>query len=388
MDKHYGWQEGRAAQHTPGRMQNGQRWNERYRDDDRDVRGRGNEYGWDDDNRYGNRERFSSGADLDREDPNWNGPEDWSGSQRPGQWSQRTGGDLWRGSQSEYGRGREFGGQGGNRWRESGNYGRNPFGRYGGGEFGFNRGQGGQGYQSGSNQFGGSQSGWNRSESDQGFSGGHYGGFANEGYPDQASYGRGFTGQGSGEGFGGSGNWGGNRGFSSGYGSPGQGDFQSSQRSGGQRGQNYGQTFGQGYAGQGYGQGRGFSGRGPKGYQRSDERIKEQVSDRLMDDDDIDASEITIDVRNAEVTLTGTVGSRQEKRAAEDAAEQTPGVREVQNHLRVQSQESWGPRGGQSASGQSASSSQTGSIGGKQDSFSKSQESSSGQSRSKSTERE
>jgi hypothetical protein len=59
--------------------------------------------------------------------------------------------------------------------------------------------------------------------------------------------------------------------------------------------------------------------------------VKEQLSDRLMDDDDVDASEISIEVKNGEVTLTGTVNSREEKRAAEEIAEQSPGVREVQN---------------------------------------------------------
>ena len=64
MDKHYGWQEGRSSQ-GQGRPQNGQRWNERYRDDDRDMRGtRGGEYGGggDRDDR-----RVVSGGDLDRE---------------------------------------------------------------------------------------------------------------------------------------------------------------------------------------------------------------------------------------------------------------------------------------------------------------------------------
>ena len=45
MDKHYGWQEGRGA-NAQGRQQNGQRWNEGYRDDDREMRAsRGGEYG-------------------------------------------------------------------------------------------------------------------------------------------------------------------------------------------------------------------------------------------------------------------------------------------------------------------------------------------------------
>jgi hypothetical protein len=78
-----------------------------------------------------------------------------------------------------------------------------------------------------------------------------------------------------------------------------------------------------------------FTGRGPKGYQRSDDRIREDISDRLTDDPMVDASEITIEVKGGEVTLSGTVEDRDQKRRAEDIAEQVPGVRDVSNHLRV-----------------------------------------------------
>jgi hypothetical protein len=77
-------------------------------------------------------------------------------------------------------------------------------------------------------------------------------------------------------------------------------------------------------------------GRGPRGYQRPDERILEDVSDRLTDDPHVDASEIEVRVENREVTLNGTVASRFEKRHAEDVAESVPGVAHVQNNLRVQ----------------------------------------------------
>lgn len=77
-------------------------------------------------------------------------------------------------------------------------------------------------------------------------------------------------------------------------------------------------------------------GRGPKGYQRSDERIREDVNDRLTDDPHVDASEIDVSVQNREVTLSGTVKSRFEKRHAEDLVESISGVSHVQNNLRVQ----------------------------------------------------
>jgi osmotically-inducible protein OsmY len=77
-------------------------------------------------------------------------------------------------------------------------------------------------------------------------------------------------------------------------------------------------------------------GRGPRGYTRSDERIREDVNDRLTDDPHIDASEIEVSVSNREVTLSGTVNSRFEKRHAEDIAESVSGVTHVQNNLRIQ----------------------------------------------------
>jgi Predicted periplasmic or secreted lipoprotein len=76
-------------------------------------------------------------------------------------------------------------------------------------------------------------------------------------------------------------------------------------------------------------------GRGPKNYTRSDERIREDVNDRLSDDDHVDASDIEVSVSNCEVTLDGTVTHRSAKRRAEDVAESVSGVRHVQNNLRV-----------------------------------------------------
>ncbi len=76
-------------------------------------------------------------------------------------------------------------------------------------------------------------------------------------------------------------------------------------------------------------------GKGPKNYTRSTERIKEDASDRLSDDSLVDASNIDIEVKDNELTLSGTVGSRNEKRRAEDLVENVSGVSNVQNNLRV-----------------------------------------------------
>ncbi len=103
-------------------------------------------------------------------------------------------------------------------------------------------------------------------------------------------------------------------------------------------------------------------GRGPKGYTRSDDRICEDVNDRLSDDPFVDASEIEVSVSSCEVTLTGTVDSRDAKRRAEDIAEQVSGVKHVQNNLRVQ-QQTPGMTGTTGTSGTTAGGTTTGTTG-------------------------
>jgi osmotically-inducible protein OsmY len=100
-------------------------------------------------------------------------------------------------------------------------------------------------------------------------------------------------------------------------------------------------------------QNRGFSGRGPKNYQRSDQRIQEDICDRLTSDPDVDASEIQVEVRNGEVTLEGTVEDRRMKRRAEDCIEDVSGVSQVHNRLRIGSQQEQGQK--QGAPGQESS---------------------------------
>jgi hypothetical protein len=75
--------------------------------------------------------------------------------------------------------------------------------------------------------------------------------------------------------------------------------------------------------------------RGPKGYKRSDERIREDVNDRLAQQYDFDPSDVEVQVANGEVTLTGTVRSRHEKFIAEEIADDVSGVNEVHNQIRV-----------------------------------------------------
>jgi osmotically-inducible protein OsmY len=76
-------------------------------------------------------------------------------------------------------------------------------------------------------------------------------------------------------------------------------------------------------------------GRGPRDEVRPDARLLELVSDRLMDDPDLDAGDIEVTVDDGEVTLRGTVQDRAARRRAEDLAASVRGVRHVTNDLRV-----------------------------------------------------
>jgi osmotically-inducible protein OsmY len=80
----------------------------------------------------------------------------------------------------------------------------------------------------------------------------------------------------------------------------------------------------------------GHRGKGPSDYRRSQDRIREDVCDRLTDDDRIDARNVHIHIDNDDVViLSGTVNSKEEKRRAEDVVESISGVKNVENRLHV-----------------------------------------------------
>ncbi|MBN9160628.1 MAG: BON domain-containing protein, partial [Myxococcales bacterium] len=75
--------------------------------------------------------------------------------------------------------------------------------------------------------------------------------------------------------------------------------------------------------------------RGPKGYKRPDERIREEVCDVIARQGFIDASDVEVVVENGVVRLVGSVAQRREKRALEQIIERIHGVEEVRNELRL-----------------------------------------------------
>lgn len=132
-------------------------------------------------------------------------------------------------------------------------------------------------------------------------------------------------------------------GAQSGYGRD-YGDAQSHQRG-------YGQDFRERFAEERYGRepdfGYGFDqspykretgrfrGVGPKGYERSDERLREIICERLTDEPSVDASEVSLEVKDKVVKLSGFVSDRQTKFTIEDLVERCGGVKDIDNQLRV-----------------------------------------------------
>jgi hypothetical protein len=93
------------------------------------------------------------------------------------------------------------------------------------------------------------------------------------------------------------------------------------------------------YSGGGYDQVaagvRNYQGVGPRNYTRSDERVREDLNERLTEAYDLDASDITVEVENGIATLGGKVDQRWMKHRAEDLADGCPGVRDVRNRIQV-----------------------------------------------------
>jgi osmotically-inducible protein OsmY len=247
-----------------------------------------------------------------------------------GQHRDRFGG---QGMSSQYGQDRDrFSGQGG----MSSQYNQDRFGGMGG--------QGSMGRHDYSSRQGMQQGGYGQGQYGQGQYGQGMQGNYGQGQYGQGQYGQGQYGQGMQGGYG-QGQYG--------QGMP-QGQYGLGQYGLGMQG-GYGQgQYGQYGLGQ-YGLGRGrFTGRGPRGYKRSNERLTEEINEKLTQHPDINAEEIEIKVQNGEVTLTGVVDDRQTKRMVEDIVEEISGVNELHNQLRVNRNR--GTQSGQSSAQASQSS--------------------------------
>jgi len=75
--------------------------------------------------------------------------------------------------------------------------------------------------------------------------------------------------------------------------------------------------------------------RGPKGWQRPDDRIKEEICEHLYHHHDIDSSDVSVEVSQGVVSLSGTIPERWMKHRIEDMADACPGVKDVENRIRV-----------------------------------------------------
>lgn len=263
-----------------------------------------------DDERYGQRSSYGRDDDYQRE-RGFSGQRGFNQMNEYGEGGQRGG---------QFGGG-QFGGQRGGEWGGGGQFG----GQRGGFQndyYGQQHGRGEGGFQ----DYGSSQHGmrgsmdedrWYNSP-DQGM--GRGGSFRQGGQG--MGYGQGMSGQHmGGQGMGGQGMGGQHMGY---------GQHMGGQHMGGQGGMGYGQGMGQG----------GMSrNRGPKGYKRSDERIREDLCDRLSDRHDVDSSDIEVKVQNGEVILSGTVRERYLKHTIEQIAEAISGVQDVKNEIRVKREE-------------------------------------------------
>ena len=278
--------------------------NQHYRGDRERMRGLGGEWYGRDAQGQSRHQRWA--GDQDREYPGsgdlWD--EDYgdysAGGRESGSWSGNE-------DRNQSWAGRNAGrGQGGNDFSRSQRY------RAGGDQSSFRAGSRSGDYGEYSDLAGDTRSGAYRNYGSVRNSGRSTGSYGDEGYR---------TGE--------SGGWRGDGGLGRGY----RGDYESMQRS-----QPY--RYGSQYGDSGN-RGQSFRGRGPKNYMRSDDRIREDLNEQLMDADDVDASDVSVEVKDGVVTLSGNVEQRWIKHRIEDMADDCSGVKDVRNEIRVQSRSDW-----------------------------------------------
>ena len=80
-----------------------------------------------------------------------------------------------------------------------------------------------------------------------------------------------------------------------------------------------------------------FAGKGPNGWERSDEHIRDDVCSSLTRHRDVDPSDIEIGVVHGTVILNGTIADAVQKRLVESIVSGVVGVREIQSEIHVES---------------------------------------------------
>lgn len=78
-----------------------------------------------------------------------------------------------------------------------------------------------------------------------------------------------------------------------------------------------------------------YTGRGPKGWKLTDEKLKERISEVLLHSHDVDPSGLEVDVQDRVVYLRGSIASKGMKRVAEDLVGSIPGVEDVFTELKI-----------------------------------------------------
>ena len=78
-----------------------------------------------------------------------------------------------------------------------------------------------------------------------------------------------------------------------------------------------------------------FAGVAPRGYARSDQRVLEDVCDRLTLHGELDVRHVEVHCRDGVIRLEGTAPDRRTRRLIEAVADEVPGVVDVENELTI-----------------------------------------------------
>jgi translation elongation factor EF-1beta len=76
-------------------------------------------------------------------------------------------------------------------------------------------------------------------------------------------------------------------------------------------------------------------GHGPRNYHRSDERIEDEICERLSQNGELHARGLKVDVGRGVVHLKGNVMNRRDRRLSEEIVDSVAGVKDVVNDLQV-----------------------------------------------------